>query len=65
MALYPYTLQPVALELTEAEFHQAQYELFANAQPSFSLSSLKTKEWIIIAVIVILAIAGLVFVSGY
>lgn len=65
MALYPYTLQPVALNLTEAEFYQAQYELFSNAQPSFGLSSLKTKEWIIMAVVVILAIAGLVFVSGY
>ncbi|WP_218688870.1 YcxB family protein [Psychrobacter sp. BF1] len=65
MALYPYTLQPVALNLTEAEFQQAQYELFANASPSFGLSSIKTKEWIIMAVVVILAIAGLVFVSGY
>lgn len=65
MALYPYTLQPVALNLTEAEFHQAQYELFASASPSFGLSSFKTKEWIIMAVVVILAIAGLVFVSGY
>ncbi|MBE0405811.1 YcxB family protein [Psychrobacter sp. AOP22-C1-22] len=65
MALYPYTLQPVALNLTEAEFHQAQYELFASASPSFGLSSFKTKEWIIMAVVVILAIAGLVFVTGY
>ena len=65
MALYPYTLQPVALNLTEAEFHQAQYELFASASPSFGLSSLKMKEWIIMAVVVILAIAGLVFLTGY
>lgn len=65
MALYPYTLQPVALNLTEAEFEQAQYELFTNASPSFGLSSLKTKEWVIMAVAIILAIAGLVFVSGY
>ncbi len=65
MALYPYTLQPVALNLTEAEFKQAQYELFTNASPSFGLKSLKTKEWLIMAVVVILAIAGLVFVSGY
>ena len=65
MALYPYTLQPVALDLTEAEFRQAQYELFASASPSFGLSSLKTKEWIIMAVVVILAIAGLIFVTGY
>lgn len=65
MALYPYTLQPIALNLTEAEFHQAQYELFSSASPSFGLSSIKTKEWIIMAVVVILAIAGLVLVTGY
>lgn len=65
MALYPYTLQPIALNLTEAEFHQAQYELFASASPSFGLSGIKMKEWIIVAVVVALAIAGLVFVSGY
>ena len=65
MALYPYTLQPVALNLTEAEFHQAQYELFASASPSFGLSSIKLKEWITMAVAVILAVAGLVFLTGY
>ena len=65
MALYPYTLQPVALDLTEAEFHQAQYELFASASPSFGLSSIKLKEWIIMAVAVILAVAGLVLLTGY
>ena len=65
MALYPYTLQPVALDLTQAEFHQAQYELFASASPSFGLSSIKLKEWIIMAVAVILAVAGLVFLTGY
>ena len=35
MALYPYTLQPVALNLTDTEFQQAQYELYSSAQPSF------------------------------
>ena len=65
MALYPYTLQPVALNLTEAEFHQAQYELFASASPSFGLSNIKLKEWIIMAVAVVLAVAGLVFLTGY
>ena len=65
MALYPYTLQPVALNITEAEFHQAQYELFASASPSFGLKSIKKKEWIIMAIVVILAVAGLVFVTGY
>lgn len=65
MALYPYTLQPVALNLTEAEFMEAQYELFKSAQPSFGLKSIKMKEWAIMAVVVILAIAGLIFVTGY
>ena len=65
MALYPYTLQPVALNLSEAEFQQAQYELFTNASPSFGLKSLKTKEWIIMGIVVIAAIVGLVFVTGY
>ena len=65
MALYPYTLQPVALNLSEAEFQQAQYELFTNASPSFGLKSLKTKEWIIMAIVAVLAVVGLVFVTGY
>lgn len=65
MALYPYTLQPVSLNLTEAEFHQAQYELFASAQPSFGLKGIKVKEWVIIAIVIVLAIAGLLMVSGY
>lgn len=65
MALYPYTLQPVPLDLTEAEFRQAQYELFTQSSQSFGLSSIKMKEWIIMAIVSILAIAGLVFVTGY
>ena len=65
MALYPYTLQPVALNLTEDEFQQAQFELFEQSNPPYTLKSLKTKEWIVIAIVVALAIAGLVFVSGY
>ena len=65
MALYPYTLQPVPLNLSEAEFQQAQFELFSQSSQSFGLASIKMKEWIIMAVVVVLAIAGLVFVSGY
>ena len=65
MALYPYTLQPIALNLSEAEFKQAQYELFNNTSQTFGLSSIKTKEWAIMAVVVVLALAGLVFVTGY
>lgn len=65
MALYPYTLQPVPLNLSEAEFQQAQFELFSQSSQSFGLASIKTKEWIIMAIVVVLAIAGLVLVSGY
>lgn len=65
MALYPYTLQPIALNLTDDEFKQAQYELFTNAQPSFGLKSIKNKEWIFIAIGIVLAVTGLIFVSGY
>ena len=65
MALYPYTLQPVALDLSEAEFRQAQFELFEQSTPTYGLRSLKTKEWVGIAVMVILAITGLIFVTGY
>ncbi|WP_230655885.1 YcxB family protein [Psychrobacter sp. I-STPA10] len=65
MALYPYTLQPIALNLTEDEFQQAQFELFEQSNPPYTLKSLKTKEWIVIAVVVALAIAGLLLVSGY
>lgn len=65
MALYPYTLQPVPLDLTEAEFRQAQYELFTQSSQSFGLSSIKMKEWIIMAIATASGIAGLVFVTGY
>ena len=65
MALYPYTLQPVALNLTEDEFQQAQFELFEQSNPPYTLKSLKTKEWVAIAVVIAIAIAGLLLVSGY
>ncbi|MFN3564150.1 MAG: hypothetical protein ACK4V8_06850, partial [Moraxella osloensis] len=63
MALYPYTLQPVDLNLTEDEFRQAQLQLFdANNQ---TLTKITPKTWAILAVIVVLAILGLIFVRGY
>lgn len=65
MALYPYTLQPVPLNMTEAEFKQAQMALFDKSSPSFGLSAIKLKEWIVMAAVVALAIAGLLFVTGY
>lgn len=65
MALYPYTLQTVPLNMSEQEFEQAQLALFAKSSPSFGLAQIKTKEWVIMVIVTVLAIAGLVLVSGY
>lgn len=63
MALYPYTLQPVDLNLNESEFRQAQQQIFhTNNQ---KLTKISTKSWIIMAIICVLAILGLIFVQGY
>ncbi|UNU72865.1 YcxB family protein [Moraxella nasovis] len=64
-ALYPYTLKPVMLNLTEDEFKAAQLELFEKGAQQAGLKSVRTKEWIILGVVVVAAIFGLVFVSGY
>ena len=64
-ALYPYTLQPIALNMTDAEFKSAQLALFEKTAQSVGFKSMGTKEWIILGVLVVLAILGLVFVSGY
>lgn len=64
-ALYPYTLKPVALNMTEAEFRAAQLALFDKSSSHYSIKSIKPKEWIVMAIAVAAAIAGLVFVSGY
>ena len=63
MALYPYTLQPIDLNLTEEEFRQAQLQLFESNNQT--LTKISVKIWAILAVIVVLAIIGLVMVSGY
>ena len=65
MALYPYTLQTIPLNMSKEEFEQAQLALFAKSSPSFGLAQIKTKEWSIMAIMTILAIVGLVMVSGY
>ncbi|WP_434353275.1 YcxB family protein [Psychrobacter sp. HD31] len=65
MALYPYTLQPVALNMSEAEFEKAQMALFDKSSQSFGLSNIKMKEWIIMAIITALALGGLYYVTGY
>lgn len=64
-ALYPYTLQPVALNMTDAEFQAAQLALFEKTAQSVGLKSIRTKEWVILGVLVVLAILGLIFISGY
>ncbi|MFL1732081.1 YcxB family protein [Moraxella oculi] len=64
-ALYPYTLKPVALNMTKDEFQNAQLALFEKSTNNFTLSSIRTKEWFIIALVVLAAIAGLIFVTGY
>lgn len=64
-ALYPYTLKPVALNMSEAEFRAAQLSLFEKSANAFTLQSIKPKEWIVMALVVAAAIAGLVFISGY
>lgn len=64
-ALYPYTLKPIALNMADAEFRGAQLALFEKGASNFTLKSIRTKEWIVMAVVAAAAIAGLVFVSGY
>ena len=57
MALYPYTLQPVDLNLTENEFRQAQQQIFdSNNQ---QLTKISPKAWAIVGVVVAIAILGL------
>lgn len=64
-ALYPYTLQPIALDMSDAEFKQAQLALFDKSVQSVSLKSVRTKEWMVLGVIVVLSVLGLIFVTGY
>ncbi|OPH38526.1 YcxB family protein [Moraxella equi] len=64
-ALYPYTIQPVAMAMTESEFKSAQLALFNKSSQSFGLKSIRTKEWIVLGVVALASILGIVFVSGY
>lgn len=63
--LYPYTLKPVALNLTNSEFQSAQLALYQKTTKSQTLRSLTNKEWVILALIALAAVAGLILVSGY
>ncbi|AWY20797.1 YcxB family protein [Moraxella bovis] len=64
-ALYPYTIQPVALNMTESEFKSAQLALFNKSSQSFGLKSVRTKEWLVLGVLAVASILGIIFVSGY
>lgn len=64
-ALYPYTLQPIALDMSDAEFRSAQLALFEKSAQSIGLKSVRAKEWIILAIIVACGVGGLATVSGY
>lgn len=57
--LYPYTLQPVPFELSEAEQRSAQLIIWRRT------NTISQKTWIILGIIVALAIVGLVFVKNY
>lgn len=64
-ALYPYTLKPIALNMTDDEFHAAQLALFEKGASNFTLKSIRLKEWLVLGVMTVLAILGLIFVQGY
>lgn len=64
-ALYPYTIQPVALNMSEQEFKNAQLALFNKSSQEFGLSAIRKKEWTILAIIAAVCVFGIIFVSGY
>ncbi len=57
--LYAYTLQPVNYELTEAEQRDVQLKIWR------STNIISPKAWAIMAVVLALAIAGLIFLKNY
>ncbi len=64
-ALYPYTLQTIPVNMNEDEFKQAQISLFQQSTQNYGVANIKTKEWVIMAITVALALAGLFYVEGY
>lgn len=64
-ALYPYTLQPIALGMSDDEFYRAQLALFDKGASAYDIKAVRTKEWVILGVIALSAIAGLIWLSGY
>lgn len=57
--LYPYTLQPVAYHVSEAEQRRAQLLIWR------STNKISRKVWLILAAIVALSILGLIFIENY
>ncbi|MBS9780205.1 MAG: YcxB family protein [Moraxellaceae bacterium] len=64
-AIYPYTLQTIAVNMSNSEFKQAQIALFQQSAKNYGVANIKTKEWIILAIVAILGLAGLFYVDGY
>lgn len=64
-ALYPYTLKPVALNMSETEFRTAQLALFEKSASQYSIKSIKSKEWLVLGLVVAAALVGLALVNGY
>lgn len=57
--LYAYTLQPVNYEVSEAEQRDAQLKIWR------STNKISTKAWIIMAVVLLLSIAGIILLKNY
>ncbi|XID75273.1 hypothetical protein ACF3NA_01595 [Alkanindiges sp. WGS2144] len=57
--LYPYTLQPVPFELSEAEQRTAQLAIWRKT------NTISKKTWIVLGIIVAIAIIGLALVKNY
>ena len=64
-ALYPYTLQPIALEMSDVEFKAAQLALFEKSAQSVGIKSVKKTEWLVLAIMVVIACAGLLLLKNY
>ncbi len=64
-AIYPYTLQTIAVNMSNSEFKQAQIALFEQSAKNYGVANIKSKEWIILAIVAILGLAGLFYVDGY
>ncbi len=64
-AIYPYTLQTIAVNMSNSEFKQAQIALFEQSAKNYGVASIKTKEWIFLAIFAVLGLGGLYYVKGY